>query len=480
MNKNHDIVSVILSGGSGSRLWPLSKSNYPKQFLDIGLENSLFNLTMSRLKDFKSQSIDVKTNYVITHENYRFLTLEQVNKLKSIKTEILLESVSKNTAPALTFAALKAIENDSESIMVVMPSDHLIKKHKIFTACIKSAILEAKKNSIVTLGIPPLRNETGFGYIRHSNGSKKIKDVIKFIEKPNGKKANTLLNSGDCLWNSGIFILKAKVWLASLAKSRPDILNAVQKAFNNYNVDGNFIRFNKTVSKKIPSESIDYAVLENAVDLNIPVKVIKLNAGWDDLGSWEALGKLYKKDSAGNQINGNALAKSSKNNIIHSDKKLIVTFGVNEFLIANTDDAILIANKTYLKDMKALVGVLSKNKQDEIANYSKIYRPWGWYETILNAEFFKVKRIHVKPNESLSLQKHKFRSEHWVVIEGEASIQLNDKSIILRANQSTYISKNTVHRLSNNTTRNLEIIEIQSGTYLGEDDIIRFEDKYGR
>ena len=429
MNKKLDIVSVVLSGGSGSRLWPLSKSNYPKQFLDIGLKNSLFNLTIFRLKEFKNQSIKIKTNYVITHEEYRFLTLEELNKVKVFKTQILLESISKNTAPALTFAALKAIENDPESIMVVMPSDHLIRDNKNFSASIKTAIIEAQNNSIVMLGIPPSRYETGFGYIKHINTSKKVKDVTSFIEKPNNKKVKILVKSGNYLWNSGIFVLKAKVWLDSLGKSRPDILKATQNAFKNYIVDGSFVRFNKNLSKKIPSESIDYAVLEHAVNLRIPVKVIKLNAGWDDLGSWEALAKLYKKDSQKNEINGKAFVKNSKNNIIYSDGKFIATLGVNDLLIANTDDAILIANKVYLKDLKDMVGVLKKTNQSAVHSYSKVHRPWGWYETILNAEFFKVKRIHVKPGESLSLQKHQYRSEHWVVIEGEASIQLDKKQV---------------------------------------------------
>ena len=232
--------------------------------------------------------------------------------------------------------------------------------------------------------------------------------------------------------------------------------------------------------EKIPSESVDYAVLENAKDLKIPVKVIKLDAGWDDLGSWEAFSKIYKQDSSGNRISGNIFVETSHNNIIYSDNKLIATLGVDDLLIAHTSDAILVAKKDNLENIKSFVENLSKKKKASFNKYSKVYRPWGWYETILDAEFFKVKRIHVKPNESLSLQKHKFRSEHWVVIEGEASIKLNDKSIKLKSNQSTYISKNTLHRLSNNTRKDLEIIEIQSGTYLGEDDIIRLKDKYGR
>jgi len=477
---NLKVVTVILSGGEGKRIWPLSSSIRPKQFIDLNNNNSLFNSTLLRIQSLKKSGFTIERNYVVTNEEYRFLVLDQTDKLKSIKTQILLEPIAKNTAPAVTLAALAAVKDNPESIMLVMPSDHLIKKHKIFTACIKSAIQEAKKNSIVTLGIPPLGSETGFGYIRHSNDSKKIKDVIKFIEKPDRKKANIFLKSRSYLWNSGIFIFKASVWLDSLRKSRLDILKSTEKAFESFALDRKFVRFNSKLFEKIPSESVDYAVLENAIDLKITVKVIKMDAGWDDLGSWEAFSKIYKQDSSGNRINGNVFVEASHNNIIFSDNKLIATLGVDDLLIAHTSDAILVAKKDNLENIKSFVGNLSKKKKVSFNKYSKVYRPWGWYEIILDAEFFKVKRIHVKPNESLSLQKHKFRSEHWVVIQGEASIQLNNKSIKLKSNQSTYISKNTLHRLSNNTKKDLEIIEIQSGTYLGEDDIIRLKDKYGR
>lgn len=474
------IVSVILSGGEGKRLWPLSNSILPKQFIDLGNKNSLFNSTLSRILYLKAHGLPIKKNYVVTNEEYRFLVLDQVEKIKSIKTQVLLEPITKNTAPAVTLAALKALEESPEAIMIVMPSDHLIQNNKIFANSIKTAVLEANKNSIVTLGIKPLENKTGFGYIKFKKNNKNVNDVIDFIEKPHSEKAKLFVNLGSYLWNSGIFILKARIWLDALHKSRPDILNCTMKAYKNYAVDGSFVRFNPKLFKKIPSESVDYSVLEKAVDHNIPIKVIALDAGWDDLGSWEAFSKMYKQDSAGNRINGNAFLKNSHNNIIFSNNKFIATLGVDDLLIAHTSDAVLIAKKNNLDGIKTLVNDLSKKKQASFHKYSKVYRPWGWYETILDATFFKVKRIYVKPGGSLSLQKHKHRSEHWVVIEGKASIQLDGKLIFLKANESTYIAKNILHRLSNNTKFNLEIIEIQSGTYLGEDDIIRVEDKYGR
>ena len=426
---NLKVVTVILSGGEGKRMWPLSSSIRPKQFIDLNNNNSLFNSTLLRIQSLKKSGFTIESNYVVTNEEYRFLVLDQTDKLKSIKTQILLEPIAKNTAPAVTLAALAAVKDNPESIMIVMPSDHLVTNNKLFVRVMKTAAIEAGKNSIVTLGITPLKNKTGFGYIQFKKTTKPIKEVINFVEKPDRKKANIFLKSRSYLWNSGIFIFKASVWLDSLRKSRLDILKSTEKAFESYALDGKFVRFNSKLFEKIPSESVDYAVLENAIDLNIPVKVIKMDAGWDDLGSWEAFSKIYKQDSSGNRINGNVFVEASHNNIIFSDNKLIATLGVDDLLIAHTSDAILVAKKDNLENIKSFVGNLSKKKKVSFNKYSKVYRPWGWYETILDAEFFKVKRIHVKPNESLSLQKHKFRSEHWVVIEGEASIQLNNKSI---------------------------------------------------
>lgn len=472
---------IIMSGGSGKRLWPISRQELPKQFIKLFKNRSLFQIAIERFSKFKSNSLSFTKNIVVANEQHRFLIADQINEITQLKNfSILLEPYSKNTASAVTFSALEILKAQKDSVMVVSPSDHIIKNQRKFNTAIVNSIKQAAKGGVVILGASPTYASSNYGYIKFIKSSSLFKDVIDFIEKPSTKKANLYFASNEYLWNTGIFIFKASEWLNALKLSRPDILEACSKACLNSSKDDIFIRPDASLYKKIMAESIDYAVMEKIKDLNIPIKTIELDSPWDDLGSWENLSLYFKSDKKGNAIKGDVNLYNSFNNIVISEKRLISTANISDLVIVDTPDAILVSKKNNSIGLKNMVSILEDKKRPEVIRHLKVYRPWGWYETILEGKAFKVKRINVKPLHSLSLQKHNHRAEHWVVVKGKAKVITSSGAIVLRTNESAFIKRGSLHRLSNTTKNSLEIIEVQTGDYLEEDDIIRVEDKYGR
>jgi mannose-1-phosphate guanylyltransferase/mannose-6-phosphate isomerase len=390
--------------------------------------------------------------------------------------------MARNTAPALTLAALQATATGQDPILVVTPADQTVADGAAFTAALQQSVKAAASGAIVILGITPDKPETGYGYIKHAgeagpNGEFK---VVQFAEKPDLETALAYLASGDTTWNSGMFVLKASTWLKALQHFRPDIARAAEQAWAGRTSDAPFIRPDKAAFAKIPSDSIDYAVMEKCPGSPFAIRRVPLAAGWNDLGAWDAVWQVGAQDSDGNVTQGDTLTADTTNTLIHATSRLVGTVGVNNLVIIETADAVLVADRSQSQHVKKLVSALEQQKRDEHTVHRKVYRPWGWYDSIDEAERFKVKRIQVKPKASLSLQKHHHRAEHWIVVKGTAEITCGDKVILLTENQSTYIPLGEVHRLANPGTIPLEIIEVQSGSYLGEDDIVRFEDTYGR
>lgn len=476
--KNLSITPVVLCGGSGSRLWPVSRNDFPKQFLDISGELSLFQETCLRLQQLNFK-FHLNETLVVTNEEHRFLALEQLKNIKINDYKLLLEPSGKNTAPALTLAALKALSNGEDPILLVTPADHIIKDNKAFQSAVSTAIDVASNGSIVVLGIKPSRPETGFGYIKQEHIKSNIFKVLEFKEKPSVSNAKIYLESGQYSWNSGMFIMKASLWLEALNKFRPDILKATQKSFEQHTEDNQFIRPNIELFAEIPSESIDYAVMEKLGN-TFPFSLITLNAGWSDLGSWEALWDVSVKNNEGNVIRGDVAINDTKNSLIYATNRLIVASGLEDTIVIETADSVLVINKNQSQAIKPIVEEMARKKRYEHKSHRKVTRPWGWFDTLDYGDRFKVKRIQVNPGASLSLQSHKNRAEHWVVVKGIANIICGDKTLMLQENESTYIPLGMKHKLSNPGKDILEIIEVQSGVYLGEDDIERFEDNYGR
>lgn len=477
------ITPVVLCGGSGTRLWPLSRITHPKQFLSLYGHETLFQQAVNRLESLRSKEIQCHSSLIVTNDVHRFLVLDQLRELNlDIDAKILLEPEGRNTAPALTLAALEAVAEDEHTILVVTPSDHVIEDFEAFQHAMLHAIHEAHLGSIVTLGIKPHSPDTGYGYICYmKNDTSHVFDVKSFQEKPDLKTAEAYLNEGDYLWNAGMFIVKAQVWLEAIHRCRPDILAATQLAFHKKTIDGLFVRPDPIHFKHIPSESIDYAVMEDATSKGFPLKVVELNAGWDDLGGWNRVRDVNLKNQGSNVTRGDIHEIDSHHNLILSEHRLVTTVGVNHLIIIETSDAILVADQSRAESVKTLVQELTKKARTEIHTPRKVHRPWGWFDTMEEGSHFKVKRINVKPGASLSLQRHQHRSEHWVVIEGEALIHCDDQALSLKVNQSTYIPQGKLHRLSNpSRDQPLEIIEVQSGSYVGEDDIERVNDDYGR
>ena len=473
------ITPVILSGGSGSRLWPLSRATFPKQFLVLSGNTTLFQEAIKRINGLQNSHLNVNETLIVTNEEHRFLAMDQLRELKEIKAKLLLEPEGRNTAPALTLAALEALDQNEDSILVVTPSDQLIEDLEAFNQSLMSAIHEADLGSMVILGIHPTKPDTGFGYI-HKEDSHDISLVKAFTEKPDLKTAESYIHSGNYFWNSGIFVMRASVWLKAIQYFRDDIYQATLKAFQKKTKDDFFIRPDQDLFKLIPAESIDYAVIEKTPASDFVMKMVKLNAGWNDLGSWDAVWEVGQKDTDANVIFGDVILSDTKNSLIYANHKLVATAGLDHMIVVETPDALLISNRDHAQHVRLIVKQLKDQKRDEQVLHRKVNRPWGWYDTIEEGNRFKVKRIQVNPGASLSLQKHTQRAEHWVVIKGEAEIVCNNKIIRLKENESTYIAVGAVHRLSNPGKELLEIIEVQSGNYLGEDDIERFEDHYGR
>ena len=492
------VIPVILCGGSGTRLWPLSRSGFPKQFLVLsgdGSSQSLFQQAVSRMNAVASSKITLGNTLVVTNEDHRFLVLDQLREIKSVHSTLLLEPVGRNTAPALSMAAFCAQQlsgstsnNSQDPILVITPADQTIQNPVAFTKALQDCIatVEAGDKTICILGITPSAPETGYGYIARS-GNKDQNNaytVDRFVEKPDLQKAQEYLTNGSYLWNSGMFVLRASTWLAALKEFRADIYDASQKAWQSKSEDSadgvGFVRPGKEEFKSIPSESIDYAVIEKCPGSIYPIKMVELDAGWNDLGAWDAVWQVGKQDQDGNVISGDALLTNSKNSLVHASSRLVSAVGIENLVIVETADAVLVADRSNSQDVKNIVSQLEAQGREEKNLHRKVARPWGWYDSVDEGERFKVKRIQVKPGASLSLQMHHHRAEHWIVVKGIAEITNGDQVITLRENQSTYIPQGQTHRLANPGTEPLEIIEVQSGSYLGEDDIVRFEDTYGR
>ena len=473
------VTPVILCGGSGTRLWPLSRTGFPKQFLCLTGNESLFQQAVERVNSLADEDITLGDTLIVTGEEHRFLALDQLREMKQVRATLLLEPVARNTAPALTLAAMKATENGEDPVLVVTPADQTVTDSAAFADALRSSIRRAADGSIVILGVTPDRPETGYGYIQAKSGL-----VEAFVEKPDLQTAAQYLASGNYSWNSGLFVMRASTWLKALTKFRPDIANATQKAWSNKSIDAPFIRPDKTAFIAIPSESVDYAVMEKCPGSDISIKVEALNAGWNDLGAWDAVWQVGQKeglsDDQGNVSQGDALLVNTHNTFTHASSRLVAVVGVKDLIIIETADAVLVADRNQSQHVKKIVAMLDQQQRTEHILNRKVHRPWGWYDSIDEEDRFKVKRIQVKPGDSLSLQMHHHRAEHWIVVKGTAEVTCGNKVLLLSENQSTYIPLGEVHRLRNPGSIPLEIIEVQSGSYLGEDDIVRFDDAYGR
>ncbi|MBF0417648.1 MAG: mannose-1-phosphate guanylyltransferase/mannose-6-phosphate isomerase [Magnetococcales bacterium] len=480
----HLVQPVILCGGSGTRLWPLSRSGFPKQFLCLTGHESLFQLAAKRLTTLQAPGVLVAAPCIVGNEAHRFLTKEQLREIGIHHARHLLEPIGRNTAPALTLAALAARESDKDPILVVTPADQTIADESAFREAMQQAITAAATGTIVLLGIAPDRPETGYGYIQSISAEKRTHAsmrVERFVEKPDAPTAQRFLAEGGYYWNAGMFILKTSVWLKALETFCPDIATGSLRAWEGKSVDGEFVRPDKNAFESIPAESIDYAVMEHCPEHEgFPIDMIPLNAGWSDLGAWDAVWNALPRDDAGNAMTGDVLFSECRDTLVHATHRLVALVEVEDLVVVETQDAVLVANKARSQEVKQIVNRLQQLHREEHTLHRKVHRPWGWYDCIDEGHRFKVKRILVHPKASLSLQMHHHRAEHWVVVRGTAEITRGENTILLSENQSTYIPLGERHRLTNPGSIPLEIIEIQSGSYLGEDDIVRLEDHYGR
>lgn len=469
------IVPVVLSGGSGSRLWPLSRELYPKQFLPLVNEGSMLQETVRRLEGLEGLTAPV----VVCNEEHRFLVAEQLRQAGCSAAAILLEPEGRNTAPAITLAALQALADCDDPILLVLPADHVIADPEALRRAIVCAADCAREDSLVTFGVVPDKVETGYGYIRVSeqpNDSDRAYAVAAFVEKPDYDTAKGYLSSGEYLWNSGMFVFKASRYLDEIERHAPAIAAACRDAFDKRHSDSDFVRPDIVAFKASPSASIDYAVMEKAAE----VRVVPLAAGWNDVGAWSALWQIGKHDDAGNVMRGDVLVEDTQNSYVHGSSRLIAAIGLRDCVVVETADAVLVAHKDSVQDVKKLVVQLKQSGRSEALLHRRVYRPWGSYEGVDQAERFQVKRITVNPGASLSLQMHHHRAEHWIVVRGTARVTRGDDVFLLSENESTFIPLGVRHRLENPGKVALELIEVQSGSYLGEDDIVRFEDVYGR
>jgi mannose-1-phosphate guanylyltransferase / mannose-6-phosphate isomerase len=476
---------VVLAGGGGTRLWPLSREHYPKQFLSLFGEKTLLQNTLLRMEGLNT-SVEVSDPVIICNEAHRFLVTEQSAQISTNISNIILEPKGRNTAPALTVAAIHQIENEGDAVIIMMPADHIITEIELFHDAINVALEMAQDNYLVTFGVKPASPETGYGYIHLADKIQTINDqsihaISGFTEKPDRPTAEEYLSSGDYLWNSGIFMMKASVWLERINVLQQEIANASSEAIKKGKNDGLFFRLDEDSFLKCPDDSIDYAVMEKLAQNNDDkIAVIPVDVGWSDVGAWSSVWEINDKDSNNNHIEGDAIVEDSSNCFIKSERGLVVTIGCHDMVIVDTDDAIMIADRNKTQDVKKVVEKLKIDNRSESLLHRKVYRPWGSYDSVDSGDNFQVKRLTVNPGKKLSLQLHHQRAEHWVVVKGVATVTKGDEVIILQENESTYIPVGMKHRLENDTEDFLEIIEVQSGSYLGEDDIVRFDDDFGR
>ena len=462
------IHPVILSGGSGTRLWPLSREHYPKQLLCLTGEQTMLQQTVSRLDDLG----DVADPTFVCNEEHRFLVAEQIRQLGRTPARILLEPAGRNTAPALTLAALSLREQHGDELMLVMPADHAIRNLPAFHAALRQGAGFARNGNLVTYGIVPASPETAYGYIRRGRDSV----VAEFVEKPDTASARRYVESGEYFWNSGMFMMRVAVWIEELGHHRPDILVACEQAYAQGKSDSDFFRVDQAAFLACPSDSIDYAVMEQTER----AVVVPMDAGWSDVGAWSTLWAISPQDEYGNVVQGDVCALRTQGSLLIAQHRLLAAVGVDNLVVVETPDAVLVMHRDQAQHVRELVDCLKTEKRTEYQSHRRVYRPWGCYEGVDAGERFQVKRLTIKPGAALSLQLHRQRAEHWVVVKGQARVTRGDEVFELTENQSTYIPIGTKHRLENIGDAPLEIIEVQSGSYLGEDDIVRFEDRYNR
>ncbi len=474
---NPDLLPVILAGGGGTRLWPLSREHYPKQFLALTGEQSLLQQTVTRLEGVSAQA-----PLVICNEEHRFLVAEQLRQLGIGSPRIVLEPVGRNTAPALTVAALEALQEGEDPILLMMPADHAIADPAAFRQALQTGAGLAREGELVTFGIVPDRPETGYGYIETgeelAGGARRL---LRFVEKPDRETARGYLEGGRHLWNSGIFMMRASVWKRAMERLQPEMLAAVGNARNEGSRDGDFFRLAREAFTACPADSVDYAVMERLEEgCGFRTAVVPLEAGWSDVGAWSSLWEISGKDESGNHLHGDVCAIGSRNSLLRAEHRLLAAIGCQDLIVVETADAVLVAPKGRSQEVKQVVEWLKAQGREERLTHRRVYRPWGDYEGIDNGTRYQVKRITVAPGRKLSLQMHHHRAEHWIVVSGTAKVTRGEETFLLSENESTYIPIGVKHRLENPGTIPLEIIEVQSGSYLGEDDIVRFEDDYNR
>ena len=469
----YKITPIILSGGSGTRLWPLSREEYPKQYLSLAGDNTMLQETILRINTLEN----IADPIIICNTDHRFVVAEQCQQIGIKNPTILLEPVGRNTAPAIAAAAIQSLKDSDNSTLLVLSADHVIKDIDAFHKAIKIANQQAQSGKIAIFGIVPTYANVGYGYIKSSkdnnNGAHKVEE---FVEKPDRKTAELYLETGSYLWNSGMFMFQARSFIDELTIHAPDIVMSINYAVNNATQDLDFIRLEKQAFEASPTDSIDYALIEKSDN----VVVVPLDANWSDVGSWSTLYDIGVKNSSGNILKGDVIAKETTNTYIYASNHLITTFGVDNLVVVDTPDVTFIASRDKVHGVKSIVQFLQKKGRSEASSNRKVYRPWGWYDSIESGKNFQVKRLHVKPGAKLSLQMHHKRAEHWVVVSGTAYVTNGKETLTLNKGESTYIPLGVTHAIENQTKEPLEIIEVQSGVYLGEDDIIRFEDIYGR
>lgn len=472
------MIPVILCGGSGSRLWPLSRETYPKQFLSLTGSETMLQATVLRLDGLGLGGLNgVQAPILVCNEEHRFTAAEQLQEIGRAPQSILLEPCARNTAPAIALAALAALESGEDPLLLVLPADHAVTDVAAFQAAVMGAMELAGRGNLVTFGIVPTRAETNYGYIRRGEMlGEGAWRVAEFVEKPDAAAAEAYLAGGNHCWNSGIFLFRASRYIEELRQHRSDILEACRAAFAGSVRDLDFTRPDAAAFAACPDDSVDYAVMEKTES----AAMVPMEAGWSDLGSWSTLWELAEKDENHNLLRGDVLAESSEGCLVRADSRLVGLLGVRDLVVVDTDDAVLIADKHRVHEVKKLVRSLKRSRRSEAECHRKVYRPWGYYDAIDAGPRFQVKRIVVKPGRQLSLQMHHHRAEHWIVVRGTAKVTRGDETLLICENQSTYIPLGVVHRLENPGTIPLELIEVQSGSYLGEDDIVRFDDDYGR